>query len=127
MYSIEVSAAELDVIRLAIGRMVEAKKVRARKPAAPVEVFAPNTGDRALDDFMRRHHDPKWKPLPLPKVLDNQSNPQGDTRLAYTDLSQNRLRGGDKRPLAKVIEEHAAHAKKHGWPGTINVIGEKIS
>ena len=47
-----------------------AKPVRATKPrAAPaaVEPFSPNTGDPAIDAFMRRKHDPKYKPRPLPK------------------------------------------------------------
>lgn len=43
------------------------KKPAARKPAPAREPFAPNTGDSSLDDFMRAHHDPKYKPLPLPK------------------------------------------------------------
>lgn len=47
-----------------------AKPVRATKPRAPrpaVEPFSPNTGDPAVDDFMRRKHNPKYKPLPLPR------------------------------------------------------------
>lgn len=43
------------------------KKPAPRKPAPIVDPFAPNTGDPAVDEFMRQHHDPKWKPLPLPK------------------------------------------------------------
>lgn len=41
-----------------------AKPVRATKPRAPraAEPFSPNTGDAAVDEFMRRKHDPKWKP-----------------------------------------------------------------
>ena len=49
-----------------------AKPVRATKPRATlaaVEPFSPNTGDPAVDDFMRRKHNPKYKPLPLPKSL----------------------------------------------------------
>ena len=48
-----------------------AKPVRATKPRATpaaVEPFSPNTGDPAVDDFMRRKHNPKYKPLPLPKA-----------------------------------------------------------
>lgn len=37
------------------------KKPAPRKPAAPVEIFAPDTGDAALDDFMRNHHRPDWE------------------------------------------------------------------
>ncbi len=44
------------------------KKPAPRKPAEPVEAFAPNTGDAALDDFMRKHHDPKYRPAPMPKA-----------------------------------------------------------
>lgn len=42
-----------------------AKPVRATKPRAPraaAEPFTPNTGNAAVDEFMRRKHDPKWKP-----------------------------------------------------------------
>jgi len=42
-----------------------AKPVRATKPRAPravAEPFIPNTGNAAVDEFMRRKHDPKWKP-----------------------------------------------------------------
>ena len=47
-----------------------AKPVRATRPratTAAVEPFSPNTGDPAVDEFMRRKHNPKYKPLPLPK------------------------------------------------------------
>lgn len=44
---------------------VRATKSRAPRPAA--EPFSPNTGNAAVDEFMRRKHDPKWKPLPLPR------------------------------------------------------------
>lgn len=37
------------------------KKPASRKPAAPVEVFAPNTGNPELDAFMRAHHRPDWE------------------------------------------------------------------
>lgn len=42
-----------------------AKPVRATKPRATpaaVEPFSPNTGNPAVDAFMRRKHNPKWKP-----------------------------------------------------------------
>lgn len=42
-----------------------AKLVRATKSRAPravAEPFTPNTGSAAVDEFMRRKHDPKWKP-----------------------------------------------------------------
>ena len=47
-----------------------AKPVRATKPRAPravAEPFSPNTGNAAVDEFMRRKHNPKYKPRPLPK------------------------------------------------------------
>ena len=47
-----------------------AKPARARATRATlaaVEPFTPNTGNPAVDAFMRRKHRPKWKPLPLPK------------------------------------------------------------
>lgn len=37
------------------------KKPAPRKPAAPVEVFAPDTGNAELDIFMRAHHRPDWE------------------------------------------------------------------
>ncbi len=37
------------------------KKPAPRKPAAPAEVFAPNTGNPELDAFMRAHHRPDWE------------------------------------------------------------------
>jgi len=59
-------AAEVAAALDANGYVV--KKKPAPRKAAPVrEPFAPNTGDSSLDDFMRAHHDPKYKPLPLPK------------------------------------------------------------
>ena len=47
-----------------------AKPVRATKPRAPravAEPFFTNTGNAAVDEFMRRKHNPKYKPRPLPK------------------------------------------------------------
>lgn len=58
-------------LSLALGEMgyviKKAPKPRATAARKPVEVFAPNTGNPAVDAFMRRHHDPKYKPLPMPK------------------------------------------------------------
>lgn len=46
----------------AAGYTIKAKpKPRAAKAAEPVEVFAPDTGNPDLDDFMRRHHSPDWR------------------------------------------------------------------
>ena len=39
---------------------VRATRARAPRPAA--EPFTPNTGNAAVDEFMRRKHNPKWKP-----------------------------------------------------------------
>lgn len=62
----ETLAAEVAAALDALGYVVK-KKPAPRKAAAPVAPFAPNTGDPQLDDFMRAHHDPKWKPGPMPK------------------------------------------------------------
>lgn len=65
-------AAGLDgaavVAALEAAGYVVRKKPATRRTVAPVEAFAPNTGDPRVDDFMRKHHDPKYKPLPLPKA-----------------------------------------------------------
>lgn len=37
------------------------KKSNTRKPTAPVEAFAPDTGNAELDAFMRAHHRPDWQ------------------------------------------------------------------
>lgn len=58
----ETIAASLDQL----GYVVRKKPV-PRKVATPAEPFTPDTGDAKLDEFMRVHHDPKRKPLPLPK------------------------------------------------------------
>lgn len=52
-FTIEVSGAELDVVRLVLGRMVEPKPIVERKPRVNLEIFNPNTGDDHLDAFMR--------------------------------------------------------------------------
>lgn len=72
-------------------------KVRAVKPAPEPEPFNPNTGDAALDEFMRAHHDPKYKPLPMPKGAP--------------------FPGESPRPLRVILEEAIDAAKRHGWPG----------
>jgi len=59
MFTITVTEAELDVVRLALGRMLSPRKVADRTtkaPTASAPVFA--TGDDALDAFMRR----SWTP-----------------------------------------------------------------
>ena len=37
------------------------KKPATRRTVAPVEAFAPNTGDPRVDDFMRKHHRHDWE------------------------------------------------------------------
>ena len=85
LFTVTLSADEIQGIRDLLGkashlgcvascdaRILEAldaaKPVRATKPRATpaaVEPFSPNTGNPAVDDFMRRKHNPKHKPLPL--------------------------------------------------------------
>lgn len=56
--------ADLD----AAGYVIRKKPAtRSSAPRPRVEPFAPNTGNPAVDEFMRKHHDPKYKPAPLPK------------------------------------------------------------
>jgi len=66
-YNIEVTEAELGVVRLALGRMVTPKPVRAKRATAKAgELFTPNTGDSRLDAFMTasraKHGAPKARP-----------------------------------------------------------------
>lgn len=106
MYSITVTPEELEMIRPLIpGAVEKAKPVRTRKPKTIVEAapFNPNTGDAAIDDFMRRKHDPSYTPLPLPKG-----------KAFPPDMA----RGGDRRPLMKVLAEAIDVAKRNKWPGT---------
>lgn len=87
LFTVTLTATEIQSIRDLLGkaghlgcaasgdaRILEAldaaKPARATKPRATpaaVEPFSPNTGNPAVDAFMRRRHNPKWKPLPLPK------------------------------------------------------------
>ena len=105
MYSITVTPEELEAIRPLIPAAVEAAKpIRARKPRPAVEAapFNPNTGDAALDDFMRRKHDPSYTPAPLPKGKA---------------FPPKMARGGDKRPVGVVLKEAIKLAEKNKWPG----------
>ena len=64
------SDADLAAIPSALAALDAAKPARATKPRATpaaVEPFSPNTGNPAVDAFMRRKHNPKYKPRPLPK------------------------------------------------------------
>lgn len=65
-FTIEVSEAELDVVRLALGREVTPKPVRSKR--APVETFSPQTGDPRLDEWMRRNRARVGPPKALPKI-----------------------------------------------------------
>lgn len=87
LFTVTITADEIQCIRDLLGRashlecaasgdarileaLDAAKPARATKPRATpaaVEPFSPNTGNPAVDAFMRRRHNPKWKPLPLPK------------------------------------------------------------
>lgn len=67
LYRLTVTAEELAKVRDAIGHDGGAKPYRPRVAAAQSEPFNPNTGDPALDAFMTAHHNPKWRPAPLPK------------------------------------------------------------
>lgn len=53
-------ANELAAALEARGYIIKAKPA-PRKPAAPVEIFAPNTGNAELDAFMNRHHNRDWE------------------------------------------------------------------
>lgn len=53
-------AAELATALDALGFTIK-KKPASRKPAAPAEVFAPNTGNPELDAFMQRKHRHDWR------------------------------------------------------------------
>jgi hypothetical protein len=82
-YTVTISEAELDVVRLALGRMLEAKPIVERKPRN-LGVFDPDTGDGALDTFMRasrlKNGPPKperAKPTPkFPYGLSKSRDPQ---------------------------------------------------
>ena len=64
-FSVILEEHELEILRHYLPTAAaSAKPVRARaaRTAAAVEAFTPNTGNAAVDEFMRRKHDPKWKP-----------------------------------------------------------------
>lgn len=83
IFTIEVSGAELEVITLAIGRMPDAKPVRARA-GKYVEPFHPDTGDSRLDAFMRASRQRRGAPkaAPTPRVP---AFPFGLKRMTRTD------------------------------------------
>lgn len=94
-------AAEIAAALDAAGYVIR-KKPKARAEAAPVEVFSPNTGNPELDAFMRDHHDPKYKPLPMPK---------GETFRGYggtgklPDAQRMRLEEEWRREIEKCVRE----------------------
>lgn len=100
MYALTVTIDELEVIREHLPHVAESAKAKRAtgKPTAPIEIFAPNTGDSTLDEFMRAHHDPRYRPLPMPKGAP--------------------WPGFAPRPLRIVLEEAIDAAKRHGWPGS---------
>lgn len=105
MFTITVTAEQLEVIRLHLPEVAESAKAKRPSKAKSVEPSRPlvSQGDAALDAFIAAHHDPKYKPLPLPKGAA---------------FPPSMARGGDRRPLAKVLEEAIDLAKRKGWPGT---------
>ena len=73
-YIIKVSEAELDVVRLALGRMVEGKPVA--EPRAKRELFTPTTGNDQLDAFMRASYE-KNGPKKAPRKPTTPKFPYG--------------------------------------------------
>lgn len=88
-------ATELAAALEALGYVIK-KKPAPRKATEPSRPLV-SQGDPALDEFIRTHHDPKYKPLPMPK-----STFPGDT----------------PRPLRVVLEEAIEAAKANKWPGS---------
>jgi len=74
-YTLEVSEAELDIVRLALGRMIDPKPIVARKPKADALPFDPDTGDSALDAFMRSSRVKRGAPKPTPRPRYGVSKP----------------------------------------------------
>ena len=101
------------------------RKPAPRKAAAPVEVYAPATGNPAIDEFMRRKHSPHYRPLPMPRVL-GVSAPNGGKKVSYNPDGVNRVRGGDNRRLNIVLDEAIKHAAQFGWPGSYNIYGTPV-
>lgn len=101
------------------------RKPAPRKATTPVEVYAPATGNPAIDEFMRRKHDPRYRPLPMPKVL-GVSAPNGAAPVFYHPNGANRVRGGDNRRLNIVLDEAIKHAAQFGWPGSYNIYGTPV-
>lgn len=80
----------------------KAPKPRAAAPRRVVETFAPNTGDRGVDAFMRAHHNPRRKLLPLPKA-------PGLPALRPMKVSEQDAAERDWRGVATDAREDIAH------------------
>lgn len=85
------------------------KKPATRRTVAPAEVFAPNTGDPRVDDFMRKHHDPKYRPLPLPKAPG--LPPLRPMKLSEQDAAERDWRAEAQRAAADVAAGMASAAE----------------
>jgi len=81
-YNIKISETELDVVRLALGRMIEAKPIS--KPRAKRELFTPTTGNDRLDAFMRASHG-KNGPMKTPRKTHSSSFPFGLKKMTAGD------------------------------------------
>lgn len=84
-YTVTLTAAELDIVSATLGYRPTARKV-VKKPAATVDAAVFNTGNAEVDNFMRRKHDPKWRPnfrLPRPsappKLTASQARVEAET------------------------------------------------
>lgn len=109
-------AAEALAVALDDAGYVIRKKPASRKPAAPVQVFAPNTGDAALDEFMRNHHDPKYRPAKMPTSpgmpsITIPAKQRDDIESAWTRACEQRkaneeMRAEDAEILREVVALH---------------------
>ena len=70
LYNVTLSETELQVVSLALGRMVEPKPIAPRKSHKVKETSHPRvmsfygTTDAELEAWLDEHHDPHWKPKP---------------------------------------------------------------
>lgn len=60
--------AALDAAKPARARATRPREAPAAAEPGRTAAFSPNTGNPKVDEFMRRHHNPKRKLLPLPKA-----------------------------------------------------------
>lgn len=82
----------------------KAPKPRAATPRTAAEAFTPNTGDPKVDAFMRRKHNPKYRPLPLPKA-------PGMKPLRVMTVSEQDAAERAYRSEAKIAAEDIAQGK----------------